>query len=179
MINIRKMSPMVRSIGTMGVVAGLVGAVTFANLQSNVVALDPNTLDSATASLEIGSNAEAFTHTSVTGINATLVPGIPQSFTFYLKNDGQSDMNVTASVPTNVSGSPVPASDISLSFDCGSGPVTFTLAAWSGGSAAIPGNPLTAGNTWTCSETATLSSSYSGSGGQAVTPFRVEFVGNQ
>ena len=179
MLSLSKINPLARAIGTMGAIAGLVGAVTFANLQSNTVALSPNTLTSATANLQIGNNAEAFNNTSVSGITATLTPGTPSSFTFYLKNNGQSNMNITAHVPTDFSTSPIPASDITLSFDCGSGPVTFTLDAWAAGSAAIPGNPLGAGSTWTCSETATLASSYGGPGGQAVTPFDVDFVGNQ
>lgn len=179
MLSLRKINPMARAIGTMGAVAALAGGITFANLNTNTVALSPNTLTSATASLQIGSNSQAFSDTSVTGITATLTPGVSVPFTFYLKNNGQSNMNITANVPTNVSGSTVPASDITLSFDCGGGPVTFTLDQWAAGSAAIPGNPLTAGSTWTCTETATLSSSYTGSGGQAVTPFDVDFVGNQ
>lgn len=180
MLSIRKINPMARSIGTMGAVAALVGGITFANLNTNTVALSPNTLTSATASLQVGSNAEAFNDVSVAGMTSTLVPGVPSTpFTFYLKNNGQSDMNITAHVPTNFTGSVVAPSDVTLSLDCGGGPVAFTLDAWAAGSAAIPGNPLTAGNTWTCTETATLAASYGGSGGQAVTPFDVQFVGNQ
>jgi len=180
MISIRKINPMARAIGTMGAVAALVGGITFAALQSNTVALSSNTLSSATAALQIGSNSESYSDTAVAGMTATLVPGVPSSpFTFYLKNNGQSDMNITAHVPTDVSSSTIPASDITLSLDCGGGPVSFTLDAWHAGSAAIPGNPLTASNTWTCTETATLASSYSGGGGESVTPFDVQFVGNQ
>ena len=180
MVNIRKTSPMFRAIGTMGVVAGLVGAVTFANLNTNTVALDPNTLASATAHLQIGSNTQAFSDTSVTGMTANLVPGVPSApFTFYIKNTGQANMNVSAHVNTDFTLSDVSPSDVNLSIECGNGSVAFTLDAWAAGSAAIPGNPLTSGSTWTCTETATLSGSYSGQGGQSLTPFRLEFVGNQ
>jgi hypothetical protein len=180
MQRIRRINPLLRAIGIIGVVAGLTTAITFAALTSNTVALSPNTLASATANLQIGSNTEAFSNTSVAGMTATLVPGTTSApFTFFLKNNGQSDMNVTAHIPTVFNASAIPPSDVTLSFDCGSGPVAFTLDAWAAGSAAIPGNPLTAGNTWTCTETATLASSYSGAGGQTVQSFDVQFVGNQ
>jgi hypothetical protein len=179
MLSIRNINPMVRAVGTMGAVAALVGGVTFAGLTSNPVKLTANTLTSATASLEIGSNSQAYSPNSVNGLTATLVPGIPASFTFYLNNVGQSAMNITASVPTNVSVSDIPASDITLGFNCGNGSVAYTLDQWAAGSAAIPGNPLPAGSTWTCTETATLTSAYTGSGGQNVIPFDVEFIGNQ
>ena len=179
MLSLRNINPMVRAVGTMGAVAALVGGITFADLNTNTVALSPNTLTSATASLLIGSNSEAFTTPSVTGITATLIPGVPAPFTFYLKNSGQSDMNITASVPNGFGGSTIPATDITLGFDCGGGPVSYTLDQWAAGSAAIPGNPLTSGTTWTCTETATLSTGYTGSGGEAVKPFKVNFVGNQ
>lgn len=179
MWSLRKINPMVRAVGTMGAVAALVGGITFADLNSNQVALTNNTLVSATAQLQIGSNAEAFNNNSVAGMNSTLTPGVPSSFTFFLKNNGQAPLNITASVPTSGNNSDIPYSDITLSFDCGNGPVTFTLDAWAAGSAAIPGNPLGSNATWTCSETATLASSYSGQGGQSVKAFKVNFVGNQ
>jgi len=179
MWSLKSINPMVRAVGTMGAVAALAGGITYASLQSNTVALTNNTLVSATAELQIGSNAEAFSSTSVAGMNSTLTPGVPSSFTFYLKNNGGVPLNITANVPTIVSSSAVPASQVSLSFDCGGGPVTFTLDAWAAGSAVIPGGPLTAGSTWTCTEKATLSSGYSGAGGAAVTPYDVNFVGNQ
>ena len=54
MLSLRNINPMVRSIGTMGAVVALVGGVTFANLQSNAVALSPNNISTGTASIQIG-----------------------------------------------------------------------------------------------------------------------------
>lgn len=179
MFGLRKINPMVRAIGTMGAIVAVAGGVTFATLNTNTVALTSNQLVSATAALQIGSNSQAFSNNSVDGINATLTPGVLSSFTFYLKNNGQAAMNITANVPTDVSNSNIPASDITLAFDCGNGPVSYTLDQWAAGSAVIPGGALGPGATWTCSETATLSSSYSGQGGETVKTFKVNFVGNQ
>lgn len=179
MVNIRKINPVARAVGTVGVVAGLVGAVTFANLTSNTVALTDNELASATAQLQIGSDAEPFTITSVAGINTDLVPGVPKSFTYYLKNTGDVSMSVKATVPTDVSASTLDPSKVTLSFDCGGGPVSFTMNAWSnGGTATVPGT-IAPNQIWTCSETATLDSGYTGQGGQSMVPFTVNFDGTQ
>ncbi|MDB5182614.1 MAG: hypothetical protein JWO47_398 [Candidatus Saccharibacteria bacterium] len=175
-----KFSPIARAVGVMGVTAGLVTGITFAALTSNTVALSPNTLSSATAHLQIGSVSEVYNDNSVTGMTATLKPGVPSSpFTFYLKNTGQSDLNVSAHVPGDFSGSAISASDITLTINCGGGDVSYTLAQWNGGSAAISANALTAGSVFTCSETATLSSSATGQGGKTVSPFSVEFTGTE
>lgn len=182
MINLRKISPMVRSIGTVGAVAGLVGAVTFANLTSNVVALDPNTLTSATAHLQISNDGgSTYSDTSVAGITANLVPGVPSApYAFKLKNTGDIPLNVSAHIPTDFTGSLVSPNDVTLTLNCGTGDVSFTLAAWAGGSAAVNTGALAAGGAeFTCTEVVTLSGSYAGSGGQTVTPFKVEFTGTQ
>lgn len=180
MLGIRNINPMARAIGTMGAIAALVGGVTYASLQSNTVALNPNTLTAASGTLQIGSNSEPFTSGSVTGMTATLTPGVASDpFTFYLKNTGDVPLNITANVPTTLGNSDVPADQVNLTFNCGSGDVTFSLAAWAAGSATIPGSPLGNGQTWTCTETATLNGSYSDNSGKSVKAFKVNFVGNQ
>jgi hypothetical protein len=178
MLKLSNINPVARAVGTMGAIAAIVGGVTFAAFQSNTVALDPNTLTSASAALQIGSNAEAFSG-QVAGINSDMVPGTPTApFTFYLKNNGEIPLNVSAHIPT-VFTSGIDPTKVTLAFDCGGGPVSFKLSEWAAGSAVIPGGALAAGQTWTCSETATLDASATGSGDEAVQAFRVEFVGNQ
>jgi hypothetical protein len=181
MFKLSKFSPVARAIGVIGGTAALVTGVTFANLTSNTVALDPNVLASGTAHLLIGSNTEAFTTNPVAGINNdSLLPGVPSApFTFYLKNDGDAPLDVTVHIPTVFSGSAISPSDVKLKFECGGDPVEYTLAEWAAGTASIPGGPLAAGGTWTCTEVATLSSNYAGDGGETVQQFRVEFVGTQ
>ncbi len=182
MVNIRRVSPMVRSIGTMGVVMGLVGAVTFANLQSSAVALDPNTFDSATAELAIGPGTSCPDGdiTQTTGLTATLVPGVASApFAFCLDNTGDVPLSITAKIPTDFSLSQISPSDVTLSLNCPTiGTLSGPLTAYSS-AVGFPGSQLATGPTEDCTATATLSGSYSGPGGQTLTPFRIEFVGNQ
>lgn len=187
MLNIRRVSPMVRSIGTMGVVMGLVGAVTFANLTSNVVALDPVTLDSATAHLKIGlTNGSGCTDGtdgpqagfSRTGATA-LVPGVASTpFTFCLKNTGGVALNLTTEIPQAAFvDSVINPNLVTLAMTCDNpGSSSGTLDQYTGGT---PLGTLAPGADTNCTATVTLSSSYSGSGGESVNPFAINFVGTQ
>lgn len=175
-----KFGPIARSIAVIGATAGLVTGVTFAALTSNTVALSPNTLSSASAHLQIGSNSQGYSDTSVTGMTASLKPGVPSDpFTFYLKNTGEVDLDVSAHIPGDFTGSAIPATDVTLTLNCGGGDVSYTLAQWNAGTGVIPPTVVANGGVLTCTETATLSASYTGSGGQTVTPFNVEFTGTE
>lgn len=180
MVNIRKMSPMVRSIGTMGVVAGLVGAVTFANLTSNAVAFGPNDVQTATASLAIettGCSSES-TGTLIPGFSVTgLVPGgAGSSINFCLANTGDVPMAITGSIPQNLTAS-VAALHTNLSINCpGLGTLSANLNSWGPGTFT---NPLAAGNTTNCTATVLLDSGYTGSGGESIPTFGVYFNGTQ
>jgi hypothetical protein len=179
MLSIHKLSPMVRAVGTMGAVAALVGGITFAAFTSNTVALTGNTMSTSTAALQI-SNGGAYSTSSVTGFNFTLTPGTPSSpFTFYLDNTGTIPLTLTASTAN----SPTLASDLiaqntTLSISCATegGPLSATLSTWGPGTF---GTPLPAGAVDTCTATATLASSFGGSGGGTTPTFDVDFVGNQ
>jgi hypothetical protein len=160
----------------MGAIAALVGGVTFAALQTNTVALTNNTLSSGTPLLQIGTDVTPF-GTSAPGINDTLNPGIPKSFTFYLKNNDTQELTITASVPTVFDSGVIPGNKVTMALDCGAGSVSFTLDQWSGGSAAIPGT-ISAGSSATCHEVLTLDSTYSATG-DALKPFDINFVGNE
>jgi len=157
MLSIRKINPMVRAIGTMGVVAGLVGAVTFAQLQSSPVVLADNTI-STTASLQI-SNGGAYGD-SVSGFTfAGVVPGgqHSDSHTFYIENNGNVPLtlNVTSSLPTfNVS---VDNTKVYPNISCTSGSsgdfslTGVSIATLNASGATMSGGQLANGDAATCS----------------------------
>jgi hypothetical protein len=180
MLSITKINPMARAVGTMGAVAALVGGITFANLQSNAVALSPNNLTSATATLAIG-DADTCPEgdtTTVPGLTATLVPGVPSSArSFCLDNKSGIPMNITTQIPTDLTSSPIPANQVSLKITCdGVGTLEGTLDQYA---SPVALGALGANSQANCSETATLNASYNDNTGKSVTPFDVQFVGNQ
>jgi len=188
MISLRKINPMARAVGTMGVVAALVGAVTYADLSTTAVALAPNDITTGTASLVISAGAAntvagtCSSPGSVTpGITDTaLVPGgTTPTVTFCLGNTGDVPLDIAASIPQNLSGS-VAAQNTTLTVSCPTlgGDLVGTLSAW-GPAAFSGGSSLDPGNAVTCTASASLSSSYSGQGGETIPTFQVNFVGNQ
>jgi hypothetical protein len=99
---------MVRSIGTMGAVAALVGGVTFAQLQSNTVALTGNNINTS-AALQVSNGgtysttAAGFTFTGVVPPANGTGPGLgtpSANQTFYLKNTGPTAYSLNLTVPT-------------------------------------------------------------------------------
>ena len=99
MLSLRTINPMVRAVGTMGAVVAVVGGVTFAQLQTNTVALTANELDVTTDVLRI-SDGGAF-GTSVTGFsNANLVVGkeSPKN-AFFFQNLANANLALTAHIP--------------------------------------------------------------------------------
>jgi hypothetical protein len=181
MFKLHKINPMVRAVGTMGAVMAVVGGVTFASLQSNTVALTDNTLVSATAHLQIGgTNGDSCAGASdgpQAGMSFSgLVPGVQSAaFPFCLSNTGDIPLNVTTGIPTVFTGT-IPPSDVTLDMTCGDGGTSSgTLSAYTGGT---PLGTLANGATTDCNAKVTLSPSYVGSGG-SVTPFEIDFVGNQ
>jgi hypothetical protein len=191
MLHLHKINPMVRAIGTMGAVAGLVAGITFAQIPSNTATLTDNTLDSATATLGIGLDATCTTPLSTqTGMDFTnLLPGVASSpFNFCLDNTGGATagtpLNVTVSTPTTSAGT-IPFSDVTLAITCGVGGVDdnsqvnfSTTLNTLNTPTSLSGNALnnSTNNVWTCQATAKLNSSVTTSGG-VVTPFELDFVG--
>jgi len=180
MLKLRHINPMVRAIGTMGAVAALVGGVTFAQQTSNTVMLTDNTITSSTASLQIANTACGDTApgtTTATGmsINSLAPGGTSSPFTFCLWNAGTADLDVSVTSPTNFSTSAIPAADVTLNFTCGATTDSVLLSAL-GTATVVDDNPLTAASGQTCTVTATLNSSYTGTGG-SVTPFELDFAG--
>jgi hypothetical protein len=181
MFSIRKINPMARAVGTMGAVAALVGGVTFAALQSNTVALTPNTLTTGSAKLAIA-DTNCTTDTTTTNTagfnNVKLVPGTPVSVNFCLVNTGDVPLTMFSIIPQDLSGSAAAAST-DLKVTCGTiGTAEGNLNTWSSYKQ-FDGSSLGAGDAVACTASATLSNSYNGSGGESIPAFSVNFVGNE
>lgn len=186
MISIHKINPMARAIGTMGVVAAVVGGITFAQtgLTSQTVALSPNNLSTATAGLYIAAgntcNGEGGSGdtTATTGLqDSSLIPGgSAATVSFCLDNTGGVPLNVTASIP-QVPISGVAASDTTLTVTCNTeGTLSATLSNWGPGTFSTP---ILAGTYDNCTASAALSNSYTGVGGDVIPQFDINFIGNQ
>jgi hypothetical protein len=186
MVRFSKISPMVRAIGTMGAVAALVGAVTFAQLTSNTVALSPNTLSTATASLAIGSGTSCpggATTGSVPGFNnVKLTPGVTSAqLPFCLENNGDIPLDLTVAIPQSAftGDTGVPPSAVTLDITCANGGHSSgTLDQYTGGTPLGSLSNAGGSNITNCNATATLSSSFTGSG-QNVPSFDIDFTGTQ
>jgi hypothetical protein len=143
-----------RAIGSVGAVVALAGGITYAALTSNTATLSQSTISTGTASLKIYNFPDGQWETSAPGFQITkLVPGTGVDEHFYLQNDGDSSLDVTATVPTL----PGPPSGGDYGFSgfqnvkvditgekCGD-TVNTNLAALNAGKVALPCNPLTAG----------------------------------
>lgn len=187
MLSIRKINPMVRAIGTMGAVAALVGGITFAatGLTSQMVALSPDNLTTASALLYIGAGTScgdqdggAGDTTLTTGLqDSSLVPGgAPATVDFCLDNRGGVPLNVTASIPQGAIGGAA-AADTTLTITCNTElSLSAALSNWGPGTFSVA---LPAGSADNCTASASLSNSYTGSGGEVIPEFDINFVGNQ
>ncbi|HEX7368639.1 MAG TPA: hypothetical protein VF261_03195, partial [Candidatus Saccharimonadales bacterium] len=96
-------APLVRAVAIISVISLLVTGVTYAALQSQQVSLTKNTIQSATAGLEIGTSATSFS-SSRTGFQFDdVIPGGPAMPTggdiFYLKNNGTAPLQVSLNIP--------------------------------------------------------------------------------
>lgn len=194
MLSIRNINPMVRAIGTMGAVAALVGGITFAQIPSNTVTLQNNTLVDATASLGIGltQNCTDETLGPVDGMDFTnLQPTVTSpNFDFCLDNTGGAStgapMYITMSVPSGAfTGSTINANDITLGVSCGVGGSYTGVVSYSGSLGGLSTTPVqlsttplsnASNNVWSCEANVTPDSSVTTSGG-SITPFSIDFAG--
>lgn len=181
MLGISKINPMVRAIGTMGAIVAVAGGVTFAALQSNTVALSPNSLTSATAAIAIGDGTSCPQGDAATvpGLTAALVPGVasaPRAFCF--DNGSPIPLTLTAQVTGDFTGSSFSPADVTLTLNCGDmGTLSGTLEQYF---SPVPfAAPLGANSQVNCTETATLAANSAGAGGGTLKDFDVKFVGNQ
>ena len=179
MLHLRKINPMFRAIGTVGMVAGLAVGISFAAQTSNTVTLTDNSVTSTTAALQIADAActTAPGTTTATGVTVgPLAPGdtsTPSSFCLW--NAGTADLDVSVTSPTNFSTSVIPASDVTLNFTCGTTAVASVKLSALSTPTVVDSSPLAAGTGDTCTVTATLDPGVTTGG--TVTPFELDFTG--
>jgi hypothetical protein len=181
MLKLSNINPVARAVGTMGAIAAIVGGVTFAALQSNTVALTPNTLTTGSAELAISdTNCTTGTTTTTTAgfNNATLVAGTPVSVNFCMVNKGDVPLTMFSIIPQDLSTSTA-AAHTDLKVTCETiGSAEGNLNTWSSYKQ-FDGSNLAAGEDVNCTATATLDNSYTGSGNEAIPAFSVNFIGNE
>lgn len=180
MLSIRKINPMARAIGTMGVVAAVVGGITFAQIPSNTVTLTDNTITSESAALTIGLGGEGCSGngSTQTGMAVTgLAPGATSTppFLFCLTNTGSGNLAVSMDTPTVFGGS-IPPGDITLNLTCGGTTTNETLSSLIS-TPVVADSSLASGATDLCNATVTLNGGYTGNGG-SITPFELDFTGS-
>ena len=170
MQSLRSISPIARAIGVIGAVAVLVTTVTYAALQSQAT-LTENTIASATAELEV-SNDDVVYDESVTGFDFEgAIPGGASSDpeTFYLRNSGDVDLDISATVPTALpltwedsNSDPVIVDEsmvdiaISCTFTSGSFTIDGDLVTMGAGDVAAVGDALPDGEDATCTATVSM-----------------------
>jgi hypothetical protein len=151
MRSIRLVNPVLRAIGVIGIVAGLVTGVTFAALNSQAVLAD-SSISTSTATLKLwdGDSFESL----APGFHVTdLVPGSGSGEKlFYFQNGGTVALNITAHIPDAPA---APAGgygfsgfeNVKVTFTNKHGGATIdtTMAALLAGEVSLPGNPLSAG----------------------------------
>jgi len=198
MLNIRRVSPLVRAVGTMGAVVALAGGVTFALTNpTNTVSLTSDNITTSGLALTIGPSAGTCTDeptgASTAGITITgLEPGQTSAATdFCLGNSTSAAFPVfmyldstSALTTTNTA----LLSAVKLNVTCGSAttPVSTALSSIpvSTGPGIIPSSPIqieAALGTTTpemCSVTASLPSTYTGTAGSVGT-FQIDLFGDQ
>jgi len=124
-----------RSLGIMLAVLVIAGGVTYAALQSQPIKLTGNTIETATANLQVSTDGTNFA-TSLAGFDfANLVPGgaaVPTGgYTFTLKNGGAVNLNLklaVSSTPSNPSNVDLSKVNVILTPSLGT-PQTFNLQA--------------------------------------------------
>lgn len=116
MLHITKINPMVRAIGTVGAVAALVGGITFAQFQTNTVALTANELDVTNHTLQI-SNGGAFGDNAVGFHNSNLIIGNegPKQ-AFYLQNLANDPVAISVNIPSAPAGTNLDLTKVLVNF---------------------------------------------------------------
>jgi hypothetical protein len=146
-----KLLPLARAIGVLSAVGIATTLVTFAAIQSTGNALTGNTIQTATASLQISRNDVTYSD-NVQGFNFTgLIPGgaaqpTDNSDIVYVKNVGTATLGLSLAVPTEptVTGI-VDLSKVSVILTGTGTPQTFQLSSLIAGNIAIANSSLVVG----------------------------------
>lgn len=166
-----------RAVGVMAAVVIVVSGVTFAVLQSQQVKLAGNTVQTATANLQISADGTNYA-SSLPGFSFSgIVPGgsaVPQSgYAIFLRNTGNAPLSLkfaVSSTPSNPDGVDLSKVNIILTPTSTGIPQSFTLQSLvtsgsNGGTAITIPSSLFAGNTATFTLKASMDSdALSGSG---------------
>jgi hypothetical protein len=191
-MKVPKINPALRAVGVFSAVVVLVGGVTYAVLTSNTATLTNNTINSATASMVVSSDAGCGPSAGVFGATDTgfafngLVPGGAASpnETFCIKNTGTADLALKLFVPTAPTWTVTPSGtvdngEVDVHVDCGSGTRTLdaTVEDLATSPQAFTGSNLTAGATTVCTINIDMNAAaFTGSGASSGN-FNFEFSG--
>ncbi len=150
-----------RAFGVVAAVVIVVSGITFAALQSQQVKLTGNSIQTASANLQISTDGTYYA-SSLSGFSfSAIVPGgsaVPQSgYPIFVKNTGNASLGLkfaVSSVPSNPDSVDLSKVNIILTPTSSGTPQSFTLqslitSASSGGTAISVPNSLFAGNTAT------------------------------
>ena len=150
-----KLLPLARAIGVLSAVGVATTLVTFAAIQSTGNALTGNTIQTATAALQISKDGVTFSD-SIAGYSFSgIVPGglaqpVANNYYVYLKNSGTATMRLMLSVPTPPAVTGVAdfakVSVLITSVTSGSITQTITLADLIAGHVNITNSSVTVGN---------------------------------
>jgi hypothetical protein len=153
----RNIKPLTRAVGIVAAVMIIVGGVTFAALQSQQNVLAGNTIQTATANLQLSTDGTNYSDSHSGFDFNNIVPGgqaVPiTGYPFYLKNGGGTPLALkfaVASVPTNPNNVDLSKVSVLLStIGSGTAAQSFSLQmlmlASSSGGLAINGNNLASG----------------------------------
>ena len=128
------LAPLLRAIGVVSAVVIVVSGVTFALLQSQQVKATGNTIQTATANLQISSDGTTF-GSSITGFSfSNIIPNSAASpaagYSVYLKNTGTAALAIklaVSSVPQNLANMDLSKVHILVSSSTGGSPLIFDL----------------------------------------------------
>jgi hypothetical protein len=192
MVKVLSFSPVVRAILVMGAVAAVVTGVTFAALTSNTATLAENTINSATASLQISSDGGCGPSSGTFGTSDNgfdfngLIPGGSASpnETFCLKNTGTADLALKAFVPVVPTWTVLPSGtvdpgevDVHMSCDSSAGTLDARLQDLGSSAQAFASSTLAAGATAVCTVNVDMNAAaFSGSSASS-SDFDFEFTG--
>ncbi len=184
----RNMNPVLRATGVIGTVAALVTGVTFAALSSSAT-LTANTIASATADLQVSTDNISFGVSKPGFAFNGAVPGGAASpnKTFYLKNNGTSNLNLSLVLPALPTWTVLPSGSVtdtlvSLNITCTSGlsgafSLTDNINHLFNVGSVVTGGPLQPTDTATCTANVSMGAGAFTGTGATSSNFVLTFTG--
>jgi hypothetical protein len=192
MLKVQTVSPVFRAILVMGAVAALVTGVTFAAMTSNTATLADDSINSATADLQISSDASCGPSSGTFGTSANgfdfngLIPGGPASpsETFCLRNNGTANLALKLFIPTMPTWTVTPSGtvdpgevDVHVSCSAGAGTLDARLQDLGSSAQAFDTSTLAAGATAICTINVDMNSAAFSGQGASSSDFDFDFSG--